>query len=168
MNEIDYIQIGLSIRENRKRLKMTQKELSEKIGKAEITVRKYEKGLVQIPNDVLEKLSKIFNISVFDLISNDRIFLPSEKDYDILYNNVVKNQIPKEMPVWIERLILKSKIDKNFSHAVNEFITHKLISNNLNTDLKEIEVISQKTFEYLETLTNELTLKEYIKKLKNK
>ena len=80
------------------------------------------------------------------------------------YNNVVKNQIPKEMPIWIEKLILKSKIDKNFSHAVNEFITHKLIYN-LNTDLKRVEVITQKTFEYLETLTNELTLKEYIKKV---
>lgn len=168
MKEIDYIQIGLSIKENRKKLKLTQTELAEMIGKTESSIRKYEKGLIKIPNDVLEKLSNIFNISVFDLISSDRIFFPSEKDYDILYNNVVKNQIPKEMPVWIERLILKSKIDKNFSHAVNEFITHKLISNNLNTDLKEIEVISQKTFEYLETLTNELTLKEYIKKLKNK
>ena len=168
MKEIDYIQIGLSIKENRKKLKLTQTELAEMIGKTESSIRKYEKGLIKIPNDVLEKLSNIFNISVFDLISSDRIFLPSEKDYDILYNNVVKNQIPKEMPIWIEKLILKSKIDKNFSHAVNEFITHKLISNNLNTDLKEIEVISQKTFEYLETLTNELTLKEYIKKLKNK
>ena len=72
------------------------------------------------------------------------------------YIILVKNQIPKEMPIWIEKLILKSKIDKNFSHAVNEFITHKLISNNLNTDLKEIEVITQKTFEYLETLTTNL------------
>ena len=168
MKEIDYIQIGLSIKENRKKLKLTQTELAEMIGKTESSIRKYEKGLIKIPNDVLEKLSNIFNISVFDLISSDRIFLPSEKDYDILYNNVVKSQIPKEIPVWIERLILKSKIDKNFSHAVNEFITHKLISNNLNTDLKEIEVITQKAFEYLETLTNELTLKEYIKKLKNK
>ncbi len=81
--EINYMKIGLLIRENRKRLKMTQKELSEKIGKAEITVRKYEKGLVQIPNDVLEKLSEYINISVFNLISTNKIKFNYIKNIDI-------------------------------------------------------------------------------------
>lgn len=72
-NEINYKKIGFLIKKNREKLNITQKELSEKIGKAEITVRKYEKGLVQIPNDVLEKISKVFNISIFDLIKNNNL-----------------------------------------------------------------------------------------------
>lgn len=75
MNEFDYKKIGLAIKENRKKLKLTQKELGEKIGKTESSIRKYEKGLIQIPNDVLEKISVVFNISVFNLISNT----PQEK-----------------------------------------------------------------------------------------
>ena len=43
MKEIDYIQIGLSIKENRKKLKLTQTELAEMIGKTESSIRKYEK-----------------------------------------------------------------------------------------------------------------------------
>lgn len=46
---IDYKKIGLKIKENRKKLKLTQKELGEKIGKTESSIQKYEKGLTQIP-----------------------------------------------------------------------------------------------------------------------
>ena len=49
MSEINYEKIGLLIKEYRKKLKLTQKEFGEKIGKTESTIRKYEKGLVQIP-----------------------------------------------------------------------------------------------------------------------
>lgn len=69
---IDYEKIGLKIKENRKRLKLTQKELGEKIGKTESSIQKYEKGLTQIPNDVLEKLSEVFQMSVFELLSENR------------------------------------------------------------------------------------------------
>lgn len=64
---IDYEKIALKIKENRKRLKLTQKSLGEKIGKTESSIQKYEKGLTQIPNDVLEKLADVFQISIFDL-----------------------------------------------------------------------------------------------------
>ena len=52
MKEIDYIQIGLSIKENRKKLKLTQTELAEMIGKTESSIRRNEKGLRKIPNYV--------------------------------------------------------------------------------------------------------------------
>lgn len=69
---IDYKKIGLKIKENRKKLKLTQKELGEKIGKTESSIQKYEKGLTQIPNDVLEKLADVFQMSVFELLSENR------------------------------------------------------------------------------------------------
>lgn len=83
MNEIDYIQIGLSIRENRKRLKLTQTKLAEMIGKTESSIRKYEKGIIKIPTGVLEELSNIFNISVFNLISTNKIKFNYIKNIDI-------------------------------------------------------------------------------------
>ena len=69
---IDYKKIGLKIKENRKKLKLTQKELGEKIGKTESSIQKYEKSLTQIPNDVLEKLADVFQMSVFELLSENR------------------------------------------------------------------------------------------------
>ena len=69
---IDYKKIGLKIKENRKRLKLTQQELGEKIEKTKSSIQKYEKGLTQIPNDVLEKLADVFQMSVFELLSENR------------------------------------------------------------------------------------------------
>ena len=69
---IDYKKIGLKIKENRKKLKLTQKELGEKIEKTKSSIQKYEKGLTQIPNDVLEKLADVFQMSVFELLSENR------------------------------------------------------------------------------------------------
>ena len=47
---------------------MTQQELAEKIGKTESSIRKYEKGLVTIPLDVLEQIASSLGITAFDLM----------------------------------------------------------------------------------------------------
>jgi transcriptional regulator with XRE-family HTH domain len=50
--------IGDRIREKRKELKFTQKELAEKIGKTESTIQKYETNVVEPSFSVLHKLSQ--------------------------------------------------------------------------------------------------------------
>lgn len=61
------IKVGENIKKYRKG-KMTQRELAEKIGKTESSIRKYEKGLVTIPVDVLERIAIALEISVIDLM----------------------------------------------------------------------------------------------------
>ena len=61
------IEIGKKIKQYRKG-KMTQQELAEKIGRTESSIRKYEKGLVTIPLDVLEMIAAALGITAFDLM----------------------------------------------------------------------------------------------------
>jgi len=70
MEQINYIYLGKLIKENRKNKKLTQQELANAIDKTESSIRKYEKGLVQIPNEVLEKLAKIFEIPFSEMLLN--------------------------------------------------------------------------------------------------
>ncbi|MBO5245106.1 MAG: helix-turn-helix transcriptional regulator [Selenomonadales bacterium] len=60
-------EIGKKIKLYRKG-KMTQQELADRIGKTESSIRKYEKGLVTIPLDVLEQIASVLGVSAFDLM----------------------------------------------------------------------------------------------------
>jgi len=61
-------EIGQSIKLHRKRAKLTQPQLAEKIGKTESSIRKYEKGLVQIPIDTVDKIAEAVGVTGFDLM----------------------------------------------------------------------------------------------------
>ncbi|MCG9969994.1 helix-turn-helix domain-containing protein [Pelotomaculum terephthalicicum JT] len=65
------IEIGNNIKRERKNKKLTQQELADKIGKTESSIRKYEKGLVQIPTDVLEQIASVLEVSPFNLMGAD-------------------------------------------------------------------------------------------------
>lgn len=69
-------EIGKRIKISRKNAGLTQEELARKIGKTESSIRKYEKGLTQIPFDVLESIAQALNVSPYDL-TMDSDFLQS-------------------------------------------------------------------------------------------
>lgn len=60
--------LGKNIKKARKEKKMTQQKLAEKIHKTESSIRKYEKGIIQIPNDVIEKIAIALDISPLELV----------------------------------------------------------------------------------------------------
>lgn len=64
MNDID---IGKRIKQYRKG-KMTQKELASKIQRTESSIRKYEKGLITIPLNILEEIASALGVTAFDLM----------------------------------------------------------------------------------------------------
>ena len=64
---MDFKKIGIAIKQERKKKKFTQQYLGEKINKTESSIRKYEKGLVKIPLDVIEQLADVLEISPFTL-----------------------------------------------------------------------------------------------------
>ena len=47
--------------------KMTQAELGRKIGRSESSIRKYESGLVEIPNSIIEQIAKALGVDSIDL-----------------------------------------------------------------------------------------------------
>ena len=69
--------LGENIKRYRKLNKMTQLELSEKIGRNIRTIRGYELGDVIPPLNVIEKIAEVFNVRTIDLIGSDEKCLES-------------------------------------------------------------------------------------------
>lgn len=58
------MEIGQSIQEARKKAKLTQKELAEKVGIATITIQQYERGVRTPKIETLQKIAQALNIDV--------------------------------------------------------------------------------------------------------
>lgn len=58
------MEIGQNIQEARKKAKLTQKELAEKVGIATITVQQYERGVRTPKIETLQKIAQALNIDV--------------------------------------------------------------------------------------------------------
>ncbi len=94
--------INKNIQIARKFLNYSQKELAEKIGKTESSVKKYESGVTNVPLNVLEKIAEVFNISSdtligseyrlkFELLTQDTTKNNNTSDpYSLLLNDVLK------------------------------------------------------------------------------
>lgn len=65
---MDYRKIGRNIYTYRKAKRLTQKQLAEKIDRAESTIQKYEKGDIEIPNSVLQSIAKALDITYNSLV----------------------------------------------------------------------------------------------------
>lgn len=125
MKNLDYQMIGLKIKEKRKQKKLTQQQLADLIYKTESSIRKYEKGLVEIPNSVLLQIANVLNIELFDLIGYDKTM--SEVSSEI---NVLSKIIPssEEDKIYLEKRItdLKEKyIKSNINISESEKIVYE-------------------------------------------
>lgn len=61
---MDNSDIGLRIKELRKSNKITQKALADKINRTESSIRKYEKGDVEIPVSILQSIALALNVDL--------------------------------------------------------------------------------------------------------
>ncbi|ERI94178.1 DNA-binding helix-turn-helix protein [Clostridiales bacterium oral taxon 876 str. F0540] len=61
------------IREKRKSKKLTQKQLSKILNKAESTVQKYESGEIEVPISLLEDIAKALDTNVLYLLGYEEI-----------------------------------------------------------------------------------------------
>lgn len=75
--------VGLNIKKARKAKKMTQKELATKIGRVESSIRKYEKGDVEIPTSILEQIAKILDTSLLSLIGQSNNAMANSTNHNI-------------------------------------------------------------------------------------
>jgi transcriptional regulator with XRE-family HTH domain len=175
MNGIDYKKLGLLIKEKRKKKNLTQKEFGEKIGKTESSIRKYEKGLIKIPNDVLEKIANFFNFPFSYFISLEYDNQLNEKLKDSYQKEVVKKVIEEDnnlIPVKrnflpVEKMLIENKIDDDIWNAIQEYIGHRFLRYKMEIDKYELHSITEKVFDYLKTLTNECFLKKKKKELED-
>ena len=68
MSKESMLAIGQSIKALRKKAKLTQFQLGEKVNKTESTIRKYEAGDVLPPIDVIENMAMVLKTTPFDLL----------------------------------------------------------------------------------------------------
>ncbi len=61
---------GEYLRETRKKRKLSQTELAERLGVSQMTISRWEDGTTAIPFESFPKISKTFDISMSELVSN--------------------------------------------------------------------------------------------------
>lgn len=75
---MDLIKIGNFIAELRKKQKLTQEQLGEKLGVTNKTVSRWETGTYLPPAEALLAMSELFGVSINELLSGKRL---SEAEY---------------------------------------------------------------------------------------
>lgn len=79
--------MGLFISELRKEYKLTQKELADKLGILDTSVSKWERGINATDISYLTELSKIFHVTVQELLNGERNF--KKKEIDVNHHSKV-------------------------------------------------------------------------------
>lgn len=75
--------IGNKIKSIRTEKNITQEQLSELIGKTASSVQKYERGVVEVPLSVLEKIANALDVSLLELMDIDQLNVLSEQSLNI-------------------------------------------------------------------------------------
>ena len=75
---MDTIKIGNFLAELRKEQRLTQEALGEKLGVTNKTVSRWENGNYLPPVEMLQELSKLYNISINEILCGERI---AEENY---------------------------------------------------------------------------------------
>src|SRR5699024_3277173 len=74
--------VGSRIKEIRKKKKLTQKELGEKLGVKHNTISSYEKGINEPEQDILFRMADVLDVSINDFFPyNEEINLSHSNDY---------------------------------------------------------------------------------------
>ncbi|MBD5130470.1 MAG: helix-turn-helix domain-containing protein [Ruminococcaceae bacterium] len=108
---LDYKIVGSNIREARKKVGLTQKELGVAISRTESSIAKYEQGLVEIPDSVLSSIAQILGVDPWKLRGYDgyiRIPLP---EYPM--SMPTKEQFDRLSPAEQEYVVLRMMADSD-------------------------------------------------------
>ena len=73
VTQLDLIKIGNFIAELRKKQKLTQEQLGEKLGVTNKTVSRWETGTYLPPAEALLAMSELFGVSINELLSGKRL-----------------------------------------------------------------------------------------------
>lgn len=155
---------GIIISDARKKLKMTQKDLADKLYVSDKAVSKWERGLCFPDISVLIPLTEILNISLYDLLRGEKV---NKKEVEETIKNTINysnSEIKKKKKkyiisssviisiivlVSIISLIFVSKnndiiaiIDRDTIHTINYYSDYKTTLDN--TDGEKLELILMK------------------------
>lgn len=75
------------IAELRKKAGLSQNGLGDVLGVSQQTISKYEKADINVPSDILSKISKLFNVPIEYILWND---IEDEKNENDIRNEIIK------------------------------------------------------------------------------
>lgn len=153
---------GMIILDARKRLKMTQKDLADKLYVSDKAVSKWERGLCFPDISVLIPLTEILNISLYDLLRGEKV---NKKEVEetlkntINYSNSEINRKKKKyitislIIIFIIVLIsimsvvfmsdneISAIVDRDTIHTINYYSDYKTTLNNTNGEKLELIIM---------------------------
>lgn len=149
--------ISERIKYYRSNRKVTQKKLADDIGKSIESIKKYEKGSINPPIDVLKKIAAALNTSLSVLLWDENKFIKDLLSYfqNAYQNNT--NSFPKEYEI-IDILINNSIITAEKAHII--------LNNYSNFSSEEIENLISFMKKLDINVYNQFTKNEDIKKIR--
>lgn len=151
--------IGENIKYYRKKKGLTQKQLAQMTGLAEITIRQYEAGKYEPKTENLYKIRKALDVNINQLYGTigdiDLIDFEQASNNMVPYNKVA--MIPRNLPINKDTIKLLKALDEFEKENPNE-----------QPFLKEIEKMSDDDKKYVNELKGALSLSEYIMKVEEK
>lgn len=95
MLNLNYMEIGLKIKQKRKSLSLTQLQLAEKVGLTESSISRYESGkIATMPTSTVNKICKVLNIEPAELLG---ITPENEFEYDLKDILTLVDDLPQEI-----------------------------------------------------------------------
>ncbi len=149
-------QIGLRIKASREKEGLTQKQLGKAIGRTESAIRKYEKGLIEVPLSILEKISHVLNTNTASLTGWEELIKQKNRKLDLtntryeleavqkeLNNTEISEEKKKQLLTIMNSLVMqyeKLRKDTSCLDATLEQLKHETIKpKNINTILDPLK-----------------------------
>lgn len=108
--DIDFSNIGRRLQETRIQSKITQKQMSEKLGIPEDSIEKIENGIVNLELKRFIEICEFLNISVYDVLNNKNENIIRYMDKD-LYELIVRGNIEKQKLIYnMVKLLIKNRV----------------------------------------------------------
>ena len=108
--DIDFSNIGRRLQETRIQSKITQKQMSEKLGIPEDSIEKIENGIVNLELKRFIEICEFLNVSVYDVLNNKKENIIRYMDKD-LYELIVRCNIEKQKLIYnMVKLLIKNRV----------------------------------------------------------
>ena len=102
---MDYYKIGKFIATERKNKNLTQAKLAEKLFVSEKTVSKWENGNGLPDTSILPKLCEIFNVTLNEILSGERIENNNQQNEQLILN-MAKELEEKNKVIWTSMWVI--------------------------------------------------------------
>ncbi len=98
---LDYKKIGKLITLERQKINLTQEQLSEELFVTRQAISKWERGQCMPDYDSLIRLSKIFSISLNELVAGERLGISNRHKINTIFISLLKEKEQKRIIIMI-------------------------------------------------------------------